>query len=37
MPSAMYVCCMYSYVLQETFIMKAHTMNLDQTAPKGAV
>ena len=35
--SAYLVCCIYSYVLQDTFTLVANTMNPDQAAPKGAV
>ena len=35
--SAYLVCCIYSYVLQDTFTLVVNTMNPDQAAPKGAV
>ena len=31
--SAYWVCCIYSYALQNTFTVEAYTMNPDQTAP----
>ena len=37
MSSAYHICCMYLNALETTFIMKANTMNSDQTAPQGAV
>ena len=36
MPSALYICCIYSNVLKIYFITDANTMNPDQTAPKGS-
>ena len=37
MLSAYYVCCIYSYALQTSFITEGNTMNPDQTASKEAV